>query len=80
MNSNIKRLKNRIELLTDFPLANGTLHDYVLAMALLTHTPDGKSALASHDLEFECVSWDKCNDEIKFNFPNAIHCIMVMKD
>jgi hypothetical protein len=47
-------------------------------MALLTHTPDGKNALASDDLE--CVSRDKCNDEIKFNFPNAIHCIMVMKD
>jgi hypothetical protein len=46
------------------PLTNDTLRDYVLAMVLLTISPDEKSALVAHDLEFECVSWETCNDEI----------------
>jgi len=42
---------------TNCRLINDTLRDYIIAMALLSHTPDGKNTTASDNLNFGCVSW-----------------------
>ncbi len=60
---------------TNIPITNDTLRDYVDAMVLLSHTPDGESPIASHNLDFACVSWQKCNDEM--NLKRILHSLII---
>ncbi len=45
------------------PISNESIHDAVFAIIEVQLSPDGKTPIVSHDLDFGCLSWETCNDE-----------------
>ncbi len=57
------------------PLTNDTLHYYILAMAQMEVIHDKEIPLVAHDLQFGCISWDKCNDEMSLK--RILHSLVI---
>ncbi|CAF1295428.1 unnamed protein product [Rotaria sordida] len=57
------------------PLTNDTLHDYILAMAQMELALDKETPLVGHDLQFGCISWDKCNDQMTLK--QILHSLVI---